>query len=113
MLAILKACVDLDEESRHLLAFFILGTWFIDRLPIAPYLALIGRARSGKTTTLRTLNLLCRRSLLTADISSSAFYSACESLTPTLLIDETATAGDRRTLYHLLRAGSTPDSIAL
>jgi hypothetical protein len=31
---------------------------------------------------------------------------------PTVFIDETATAGQRRTLFHLLRSGNTPDSIA-
>ncbi|MGB8786219.1 MAG: hypothetical protein WA755_06600 [Candidatus Acidiferrales bacterium] len=113
MLALLTACLDLDENSLRLFVFFALSTWFVDRLPIAPYLALVGCAGSGKTTALRALNLLCRRGLLTSDISSAAFYKACEFLTPTLLIDETATAGDKRTLFHLLRSGSTPDFVAL
>ena len=50
---------------------------------------------------------------MTTDISSAAFYRACEHLTPTLLLDETATAGDKQTLFHLLRAGSTPGFVAL
>ncbi|MFZ0737235.1 MAG: hypothetical protein WAM96_09100 [Candidatus Acidiferrales bacterium] len=111
--AMLRACLDLDEDSLSLLAFFALSTWFVDRLPIAPYLALVGRAGSGKTTALRALNLLCRRSLLTSDITSAALYKACQNLAPTLLIDETATAGDTRILFHLLRSGSTPDFVAL
>lgn len=48
---------------------------------------------------LKILRLLCRRSLLTADVSSAAFYRACGRLIPTLLIDETATAGTSRICY--------------
>jgi hypothetical protein len=51
--------------------------------------------------------------LLTADITSAAFYRVCERLTPTLLIDETSTAGERRILFHLLRTGTTRDAVAL
>lgn len=112
---ILSRCLDLENSNRALLACFILSTWFIDtdRMPVAPYLALVGLPASGKSTVLRILRLLCRRSLLTADISSAAFYRACERLTPTLLIDETATAGRSRDLNHLLRTGTSRDVVAL
>jgi hypothetical protein len=83
------------------------------RLPVAPYLALVGLPGSGKSTVLQVLRLLCRRSLLTADISSAAFYQACDQLTPTLLIDETATAGYAKTLFHLLRTGASRGAVAL
>ena len=96
-----------------MLACFVLSTWLIERLPVAPYIALVGLPRSGKSTTLSLLNLLCRRSLLTADITSAAFYRVCDRLTPTLLIDETGTAGERRILFHLLRTGTTREPVAL
>jgi hypothetical protein len=110
---LLCQCLDLEEEYLFLLACFIVSTWLIDRLPIAPYLALVGLPQSGKTTALTLLRLLCRRSLLTADITSAAFYRACDLLNPTLLIDETATMGQRRTLFHLLRTGTARDVTAL
>ena len=50
---------------------------------------------------------------MTADISSAAFYNVCDQLTPTLLIDEAATAGQKSNLLHLLRAGFTPGVVAL
>lgn len=108
-----QLCVDLDHLYRCWLSYWVLSTWFIERLPVAPYLALVGPPQSGKTTILRVLNLLCRRSLFTTDVTSAAFYRACDLFTPTLLIDETATAGDKRALFHLLRTGSTPGSVAL
>jgi hypothetical protein len=112
---ILSRCLDLEDDYTFLLACFAVSTWFIDsgHLPIAPYVALVGLPGSGKSTVLKILRLLCRRSLLTADISSAAFYHACERLTPTLLIDETATAGQTRQLFHLLRTGTSRDVVAL
>jgi hypothetical protein len=111
--AIFSCCLDLEEKYRFLLASFVLSTWFIERLPVAPYIALVGLPCSGKSTVLRLLRLLCRRSLLTADITSAALYRVCDRLTPTLLIDETGTAGKRKDLFHLLRAGTSRDVIAL
>lgn len=106
-------CVDLATEKAKALSAFVLSTWFIECLPVAPYIALVGLPGSGKTTLLELLNLLCRHALLTADISSAAFYDVYDKLTPTLLVDETLTAGDRRALFHTLRAGTTRGSVAL
>ena len=111
--AIFSHCLDMPDLQRALLASFVISTWFPEKLPIAPYVAFVGLPRSGKTTALRVLSLLCRRSLLTSDITSAAFYEACNRLTPTIVIDETATAGDRRALFHLLRVGSTKGFVAI
>jgi len=92
----------ISTNDATLIAAFVMSTWFIESLPIAPYLALVGLPRSGKTTLLQVLNLLFRRPLLTADITSAAFYEVYEKLGPTLLVDETLTAGNRRQLFHLL-----------
>lgn len=111
--SLLTRCLDLEDEYRFLLASFVMSTWMVDRLPIAPYVALVGPPGSGKTMTLKVSHLLCRRGLLTSDISSAALYRACDRVMPTLFIDETATAGQQRTLFHLLRAGTTRDVVAL
>jgi len=110
---VLMKTLELTFKQIILLSQFILTTWLIDKLPVAPYVAFVGPPGSGKTTALRILNLLCRRSLLTSDISSSAFYSVCDRMTTTLLLDETATVDNRRQLLHLLRAGTTQDSVAV
>jgi hypothetical protein len=108
----LRRCLDLDARYRFLLSCFVLSTWMVDRLPVAPYIALVGLPRSGKSTALRALYLLCRRSLITSDITSAAFYRLCDRWIPTLCIDEAATAGQQRTLFHLLRSGTTRDAVA-
>jgi hypothetical protein len=111
--SLLSRCLDLNARHLFLLTCFVLCTWVADRLPLAPYIALVGLPESGKTTALKALHLLGRRGLLTSDLTSAAFYRVCDKLMPTLLIDETATAGHQRTLFHLLRSGNTPDFVAL
>jgi hypothetical protein len=110
---VLSLTLELPMENVFLLSSFVLSTWFVEKLPIAPYVAFVGPPGSGKTAALRVLNLLCRRSLLTADISSAAFYEVCDRMTATVLIDEAATVTNRRELFHLLRAGTTQGFIAV
>ncbi len=111
--SIFSRCLDLHEQYRFLLACFVLSTWFIEKLWVAAYVAVVGLTQSGKSTALKLLSLLCRRSSLTADITSRAFYKLYDRFTPTLLIDETATAAENRRLFHLLRTGTTRDVVAL
>src|ERR1700722_481790 len=109
----ISRCLDISPKDRFMLACFVLCTWVADRLPLAPYIALVGLPGSGKTTAMKVLHLLCRRGLRASDISSAAFYRVCDRLMPTLFIDETATAGQQRALFHLLRSGNTPDFVIL
>lgn len=109
----LSRCVVLPEFYCPLLANFVLSTWVTDRFPIAPYVMVVGPPESGKTTLLKALSLVCRRALLTADITSAAFLEACNQLSPTLLMDEAGTYGRATYLRHLLRVGTTPDLVAL
>jgi hypothetical protein len=111
--ALLAACLDVDFNSLFLIIAHVFCTWFPEKLPFAPYLAFVGPPSSGKTTALRILSLLCRRGLATSDITSAAFYDVCHRLQPTILIDETATAGNQRTLLHLLRSSSSRGFVAL
>jgi hypothetical protein len=111
--ALIIACIDISLDDASLIAAFVVSTWFIENLSVAPYLALVGPPRSGKTTLLQVLNLVCRRPLLTADITSAAFYEVYEKLSPTILVDETLTAGSRGELFHLLKTGTTRGSVTL
>jgi hypothetical protein len=107
----LHTCIDIEKQYGFLLACFVFSSWVINDLRVAPYIALVGLPQSGKSTALRILQLICRRGMITSDISSAAFYNACERLRPTLFIDEAATAGQQKALFHLLRSGSTRDSV--
>ncbi len=111
--AVLAACLEIEGNSLLLMIAHVFSTWFPEKLPFAPYLAFVGPPSSGKTTALRVVGLLCRRALLTSDITSAAFYDVCHRIHPTILIDETATAGDLRKLLHLLRSSSSRGFVAL
>jgi len=106
-------CVSVTETDARLLAHFVLSTWLIDRLPVAPYLAIVGPPQSGKTTLLRVLHLLCRRPLFASDATSLTLLHACNQLHPTLLIDETSSIDDPVAMRRLLRIGNTPDGRVL
>ncbi len=110
---LIMKCVDMKAENTFLVVHFVLFTWIADRLPVTPYLSIVGLPQSGKTTLLRALSLVCRRPLLTADVTSAAFYEACSQLNPTLLIDESGTSGDNRALRQLLRMGTTRDVLVM
>ncbi len=102
--------VDLPDESLRLVANYVLGTWLVDCLPVAPYLSIFGPTGSGKTTLLKLLQCLCRRPLLLGDISGASLYRLISLLRPTLLIDESdfQNTARSRELQRLLRAGNTP-----
>ncbi len=111
--SLISQCIAVDEQYVPVLADFALSTWLVDRFSVAPYLSVVGLPQSGKTTLLKVLSLVCRRSLLIADITSRGFYQACTRFMPTMLIDETGTAANNRTLRHILRSGTTRDVFAV
>ncbi len=108
-----SSCVLLPVDYAPILANFVLASWIVDCLPIAPYLALVGLPQTGKTTLLKVLSLLCRRSLLTADVSSAALYEVSTRLQPTLLLDEVGTPQRNSFLRLMLRTGTTRDVVSL
>ena len=97
--------IDLPDRDIRLIQGYFLAGWFPDLCVSAPYLWLVGPPGSAKTTLLRLLSALCRRSLLVGDIRPAALYQAVDSLDCTLLIDELESYGPE--VMRLLRAGST------
>lgn len=110
---LISRCIAIHPKYIQVLADFVLSTWFVDRLAVAPYLAVVGLPQSGKTTLLRLLSLVCRRSLLVSDVSPTSLYKACAQFSPTILIDEAGTLSNDRVVRHLLRSGTTRDAISV
>ncbi len=106
-------CLDIEPRWWVAMTACVFSSWFPEELPVAPYLSLVGPPGSGKTTAIRILGLLCRRSLLTSDITSAAFYEVSHRMGPTVLIDETITAGHSRSLLHLLRTSNSRGFVSL
>ena len=111
--SLVSQCVAINERYLPVLADFVLSTWLVDRLEVAPYLSVVGLPQSGKTTLLRVLSLVCRRPLLITDITSESFYHTCARFMPTMLIDEMGSIGSNRTLRRMLRSGTTRDGLAV
>lgn len=107
--------VDLQPQYVRLVSNFVLYTWFLDRLTVAPYLWITGPCSAGKTKLLRLMHCLCRRAVLASDISPASLYLLPNAIRPTLLIDEfePGTGGRNRELEHFLRCGSTQDGRAI
>jgi hypothetical protein len=111
--AFIRHVVDVPHVYAFLLSIFVVYTWVADRLPTAVYLSVIGLPQSGKSTLLELLSLLCRRALLTSDISQAATYQAC-NFSPTLLIDEIDwRSSNTLSFRQMLRAGINPSLRAL
>jgi hypothetical protein len=110
---LISRCISVDSTYVQVLADFVLSTWVVDRLPVAPYLSVVGLPQSGKTTLLKVLGLLCRRALLVADITSASLYRASARFTPTLLVDDAGSVRNNHALRHMLRSGTTSDVISV
>lgn len=107
--AVLENFVDFDPDDRKLIARFALSSWFSDLSHVAPYLWIVGPYSCGKTTLARLLSVLCRRSILAANISLAGLYMLSTDLHPTIIIDEFGYAADSRSeeLLGVLRNGTT------
>jgi Protein of unknown function (DUF3631)/Domain of unknown function (DUF3854) len=81
--------VALPPGAAVVLALWTMSTWVLESAEFTARLALISPTkRCGKTRVLGLLLLVCRRGLVTANISAAALFRAVESARPTLLIDE-------------------------
>jgi len=105
---LMRSHIDLPETSICLATAFVMSTWFVDNLTVAPYLWLCGPQGSGKTTLLRLLHCLCRRGIMLAGTIPSPLYFLPALLRPTLLFDELRFNGTQHShaLESWLRAGN-------
>jgi hypothetical protein len=106
---LIESCVFLAPCYLNILAAFVVYSWFADELRPPVYLILTGLPQSGKSTLLEAMRLLCRRSLLVAEITAAGLLDSCSRFTPTLLIDENDWQADRssRNLRKQLRSGTS------
>jgi hypothetical protein len=106
---LIQESIATDELAGTMLTCFAVGTWFVGRLRIAPYLLVTDPPQSPKTTVLKVLGLFCRRPLFMGHTNSAALYRTQSRIHPTLLLEQSYTRIGRSSMAqrHLLRAGST------
>jgi hypothetical protein len=87
VLGLITQHAETQDASARLLTYFVLSTWFPDRLSVAPGLAILGPTESEGVQLLRLLRCLCRRSMLLAEASQASLLSLPLQLSPTLLMN--------------------------
>lgn len=96
-----------DPSTKIATALWILYTWAIDAMQIAPIACITApEKRCGKTQLLTLIGELCYKPLPTSNISASALYRAIDLWKPTLLIDEADTfVKNNEDLRSIINAG--------
>lgn len=96
-----------EPSTRIATALWILFTWAIDAMQIAPIACITApEKRCGKTQLLTLISELCYKPLPTSNISSAALFRAIDHWKPTLLIDEAdAFLKNNEDLRSIINAG--------
>ena len=87
MLAFLSRYANLTPDVAALLVAFALASWFVDCVPVAPILQLLGPGNEA-SLVLRCLGYLCRRPVLLSCVDVGALATLPSHLDATLLISQ-------------------------
>jgi len=89
IVSMIRRFIACELETARAAALWIVMTWFIDVVQIAP-LAIITapEKRCGKTLLLTLLSKLSCRPMVASNISPAALFRVVEAWKPTLMIDE-------------------------
>jgi len=87
--------------------FFVLATWLIDTLPVAPFVWIVAALTANVSPLKQLLGLLCRRAFVVSGISPASFYSLA-GLRPTLI---TEIFEPTRRALNSLRASARHDAL--
>lgn len=110
---VIRRFVVADAETIAAVALWIVASWFVEVLHVAPILLIDAPQKScGKTQLLTVCGRLVPRPATAAGISPSAIFRLIEKYAPTLLIDEVETVltKDNEELRGLVNSGHTRDS---
>lgn len=96
-----------EPSTRIATTLWILFTWAIEAMQIAPIACITApEKRCGKTQLLTLIGELCYKPLPTSNISSAALFRAIDYWKPTLLIDEAdAFLKNNEDLRSIINAG--------
>ncbi len=112
IVATIKRFIICEQHTATAAALWIVMTWFMDIVQVAP-LAMITapEKRCGKTLLLTLIGKLTPRTLTSSSITPAALFRSIDLWRPTLLIDETdACLKDNEELRGLINCGHTRDS---
>jgi putative DNA primase/helicase len=112
LVAVVRRFIICDESTANAAALWIVMTWVMDAVDVAPIAAITApEKRCGKSQLLFLMGRLSSRPLTASNISPAALFRAIEAWRPTLLIDEAdAFMRENEELRGLLNCGHTRDS---
>ncbi|MFD1555757.1 DUF3631 domain-containing protein [Paraburkholderia silviterrae] len=101
-----------SEATAQAAALWVVMTWLIDSVSVAPIAAITApEKRCGKTQLLSVMSRICQRPISASNISPAALFRALEAWQPTLLLDEAdAFMRENEELRGILNAGHTRDT---
>lgn len=101
-----------EQHTADAAALWIVMTWFMDAVQIAPLAVITApEKRCGKTMLLTLIGKLVPRPLTSSSISPSALFRSIDLWQPTILVDETdACLKENEELRGLINCGHTRDS---
>ena len=101
-----------EPETAHAAALWIVMSWVIDSVQVAPLAVITApEKRCGKTQLLTLIGRLVRNPLTASNITPAALFRVIDAWQPTLLIDEAdAFLRDNEELRGLINCGHTRDS---
>lgn len=96
-----------DAHTRIATALWIVYTWAIENMQIAPIACITApEKRCGKTQLLTLIGDLCYKPLPTSNITAAALFRSIQEWSPTLLIDEADSfLKDNEDLRGVINAG--------
>ncbi len=101
-----------NKSTGILVSLWVVFTWLIDHMQVAPILVITApEKRCGKSTLLDLVSRLACRPIVASNISPSAVFRVIEQMHPTLLIDEADTfLKENEQMRGVLNSGHTRSS---
>jgi hypothetical protein len=112
LVQLLKLFVVLPQAAAETLALWVLHTFAFQHRDVSTYIGIESPLpRCGKSTLLAVLGGLVNRPILSANVSSPAFFHVIAQTCPTLLIDEADRLLRRNDeLQGIFNSGYTPST---
>ena len=82
---LIQRVAPVSESAAAAIAFIVFATWFVDLLPVAPFLWVVVPPTASADALSQVLRLLCRRALCVGQLTTVALRSMPMDLQPTIV----------------------------
>jgi len=109
VVALLRTYLVLPDQAAEAIALWIMQTYTLEAANIAPILTVVSpEANCGKSSVVTLAGWLCRRPLLTSNVTPSVLFRVVDKAAPTLVIDEADSfLKDNEAMRGIINSGHT------